>query len=79
MITMADPPVSNPTLVFTGWTLPAAGGPDVTVTLPAVVAGDPHVTPFRWSAALFVHGRRGTNANHNLRKRCRREQCESKQ
>ena len=77
VIAMVDPPGSNPTLVFLGRTLPAAGGPDVVVALPAVVAGDPHVTPIRWPAAVFVHGPRWTYADHNLRKRGRREQCES--
>ena len=79
MITMADPSVRDPTLVFTGWTLPAAGNPDIVVAFVAVVAVDPHVTPFRWPAAVFMHRRRWANADHNLRKRGRREQCESKQ
>src|SRR5208337_3142466 len=79
VIAMMYPPVSNPSLVFTGWALPPAGGPDVVVALPAMIAVDPHVTPFRRPATVFVHGRRGADANHNLRKRCRRKQCESKQ
>jgi len=68
MVTMADPPVSNPTLALMRWTLPASGGPDVTAAFPAVIAIDPHETPFRWPAALFVHGRRWANADHHLRK-----------
>jgi hypothetical protein len=65
---MVNPPVSLPTLALMGWTLPAAGGPDVVVTFIAVIAVDPHVTTFRWPATVFVHGPRWPNADHNLRK-----------
>jgi hypothetical protein len=77
MIMMFYPPVSDPALSLMGWTLPAAGNPDIVVALPAVIAIDPHKTTLRRPAALFVHGRRWANADHYLRKRCRREQCES--
>jgi hypothetical protein len=68
MIAPVNPPVRNPTLVFMGWTLPAAGGPDVVVTFIAVIAVDPYVTTFRRPAALFVDWVRGANADRNLRK-----------
>jgi hypothetical protein len=67
MIAMADPSVSLPTLALTGWTLPAAGGPDVVVTFIAVIAVDPHVATLRWPATVFVDGVRRPNADHNLR------------
>jgi hypothetical protein len=68
MITMADPPVSNPTLVFLRRTLPAAGGPDVVVAFIAVIAVYPYVATLRWPTTVFVDGVRRPNADHNLRK-----------
>jgi hypothetical protein len=76
---MFYPSVSDPALTLMGWTFPAAGNPDVVVTFVAVIAVDPHETTLRRPTALFVHRRRWANADHNLRKRCRREQCESEQ
>jgi hypothetical protein len=67
MITMVDPPVSDPALAFMGWTLPAAGGPDIVVTFIAVIAVDPYVATLRWPATVFVDRVRRPNANHNLR------------
>jgi len=79
MIAAAPPAVSDPTLVFLGRTIPATGGPDVVVAFVAVIAGDPHITPIRWPAAIFVNGRRRRDADHNLRKRCRGAKSESEQ
>jgi hypothetical protein len=79
MITMTDPSVRNPTLALMGWTLPAAWGPNVAAILPAMIAVDPDITTLRRPAALFVYRRRWANADHDLRKRCRREQSKGKQ
>ena len=79
MIVMFYPPVSDPALALMGRTLPAAGNPDVVVAIPAVIAVDPHETTLRRPAALFNDRGRGANADHYLRKRCRRQQCESEQ
>ena len=79
MVATVDPPVGNPTMVSLGWTIPAAGCPDVVIAFITVIAPDPHVTTIWWPATVFVHGPRWANADHNLRKRCRRAKCESKQ
>lgn len=45
----------------------------------AVVAVNPHVTTIGGPAAFFMDGRRRSDANHNLRKRSRRGESDSKQ
>jgi hypothetical protein len=79
MIVMFYPPVRYPARAGMWRTLPAAGNPDVAFTIPAMITVDPHETTLRRPAALFNDRGRGANADHNLRKRCRREQCESEQ
>jgi hypothetical protein len=79
MVAAVSPPVGDPALVFTGWTIPATGGPNVTVTLPTMVAVDPHVAPIRRRATAFVDRRRWANANRNLRKGGRGVESKSKQ
>jgi hypothetical protein len=66
MVAMAYPSVRNPTLVFMGWTLPAAGSPDVTAIFPAMITVDPHISTLRRPTALFNDRGRGANADHNL-------------
>jgi hypothetical protein len=44
-----------------------------------MIAVDPDITTLRRPAALFVYRRRWANADHDLRKRCRREQSKGKQ
>ena len=79
VVALVNPPVGNPTSAFMRWTLPAARRPDITATLPAVIAVNPHKAPLWRTAALFVHGGRRTDANYNLRERSRRSQGESQQ
>jgi hypothetical protein len=79
MIAAMPPAVSNPTLPFMGWTLPASRGPDVVVAFIAVISIDPHVTTIGGPAAFFVHGWRRPDANRNLRKRSHRGESESEQ
>jgi hypothetical protein len=44
-----------------------------------MIAIDPHEATLWWPAAFFNDRGRRANADHNLRKRGRRKQCESKQ
>jgi hypothetical protein len=67
-IVAVNPVVSYPTRAGMGRTIPAAGNPDIALTVPAVIPVDPHEAPFRRTAALFGDDGRGANANHNLRK-----------
>jgi hypothetical protein len=68
MIAAVDPLVRDPTLVSLGWTIPAAGGPDVVVAFVAMIAVDPYIPPIRRRRPAFVDGWRWPDANHNLRK-----------
>jgi hypothetical protein len=79
MIAFVNPLVRGPTLAGMGRTLPAAGDPDITAVVPAVIAVDPHESSLRRPTAFFDDGSRRANADHNLRERSRREQCECKQ
>ena len=74
-----DPVVGYPVLAVTGRLLVVAGRPDVMVGVIAMIAGLPHVSLSRRWAAPFIHWRRWSDANHNLRKRCRRHQSKSEQ
>jgi hypothetical protein len=62
-----NPVVRNPTSAGMGRAFPAAGYPNVTFAIPAMVAIDPHEPPLRGTAALFDDRGRWPNANHNLR------------
>ena len=67
MVAIVDPPVRDPTLVLVGWTLPAAGSPDVVVTFIAVIAVDPRIlAPGRVTTFFNDDAGRG-NANEDVR------------
>ena len=74
-----DPVMGNPTRVRMRRTIPAAGNPDVTGAIPAVIAIDPD--KFRaWArAARFNDGSGRSYTDHNLRKRGGRQQSSGKQ
>ena len=74
-----DPVVSHPMLAPLRRSIVAAGRPDIMVAFVAVIAGLPFVSLSGRRAAPFVHWRGWPNANHDLRKRCRRDQDESEQ
>jgi len=74
-----NPMMRNPACALMGRTIPAARCPDVVVPFPAVITGNPHVSPLRRRTPLFVDGRRRRDTNRNLRKRGRRNQRKSKQ
>jgi hypothetical protein len=74
-----DPVVGYPTLASMGRLLVVAGRPDIMVVVVAVIAVLPYISLPRRRAAPFVHWRGWTDANHHLRKRCRRDQGKSEQ
>jgi hypothetical protein len=74
-----DPVVGYPVLAAMGRLLVVAGRPDIMVGVVAVIAGLPHVSISRRWAAPFIHRRRWPDANHDLRKRCRRHESKSEQ
>ena len=74
-----NPVVGDPALTPMRRLLVVAGGPDIMAAVVAVIAGLPYVSlPGRW-AAPFVHWRGWSDANHDLRKRCRRDQGKGEQ
>ena len=68
-----NPFVRHPVPTWLWRTIPAAGSPNIVVALPAVVAINPHESLLRRPTAFFNDWGRGANADHNLRKRCRRK------
>jgi len=73
------PVVGHPTLPPMRRLLVAARRPDIMVAFVTVIAVLPYISiPRRW-ATPFVHWRGGPDANHDLRKRCRRDQGKSEQ
>jgi hypothetical protein len=69
-----DPVVGDPVLASLRRSIVAARRPDIMVAFVAVIAGLPFVSlAGRW-AAPFIHWRGWSHANHDLRKRCRRDQ-----
>ena len=63
-----NPVMGDPTRAGMGWTVPAAGDPDVACAIPALITVNPYEAALRrWRAALDDGGGRA-NANHNLRK-----------
>jgi len=67
-IVAVNPMVSYPARAGMGWTLPAAGDPDVAASVPSLITVNPDEATLGWPAALFDDDGRGANANHNLRK-----------
>ena len=59
--------------------LPAAGGPDVVVALPAMIAVDPHIASIRRRATPLNNRSRRPDANHDLRERGRSGERKCKQ
>ena len=74
-----DPVMGYPVLAVTGRLLVVARRPDVMVSVVAMIAGLPHVSLPGRRAAPFILWRRWADANHDLRKRCRRHQSKSEQ
>jgi hypothetical protein len=73
------PAMGNPMCAGMGWTLPAAGGPDITASVPAVVSADPDIVVTWRRSARFDDIYGGSDSNYNLCERCSREQSYSKQ
>ena len=71
-----NPVVGNPMRTGMGWTIPAAGDPDVAAAVPALISVNPHKATLWRPAALFDDDGWGANANDNLRKRSCRSQTE---
>jgi hypothetical protein len=67
-IVVVNPAMGNPVRAGMGWTIPAAGNPDVVPAVPAVIAINPNESPLRCRRAALNDGGRWANANHNLRK-----------
>jgi hypothetical protein len=63
-----DPVVGNPVRAGMGWAIPAAGDPDVTGAVPAMITGDPHKAAIGRRRTALNDGGRWANANHHLRK-----------
>lgn len=74
-----DPVVSHPMLASLRRPIIAAGRPDIMVAFVAVIAGLPFVSLSGRRSAPFIHWRGWSHANHDLRKRCRRDQGKSEQ
>ena len=80
ILTMAVfPAVGDPALASLRRSIVAAGRPDIMVAFVAVIAGLPYISLARRRTAPFVHWRGWPDANHDLRKRCRRDQGKSEQ
>lgn len=74
----ADPVMSDPAAVGMWGTVPPAGNPDITASVPALVSVDPDVAAFRrWRTTLNDRWRRA-DAYGNLRERRCRGQAEGK-
>jgi len=73
------PAMSHPHRVVMGGTFPAAGGPDIVVAFPAVIAGDPNKSALRRIATTFSDRGWRTFTMVVLRKGSRRHQAERKQ
>ena len=73
------PAMRDPVLASLRRSIIAAGRPDIMVAFVAVIAGLPFVSLAGRRPAPFVHGRGWSDANHDLRKRCRRDQGKSEQ
>ena len=81
-----NPPVStvlpamcDPDTAAMRWAHPMAMNPDVAVTVPAVVAIDPHPSRVRWMFVDLDDGCRWRNADDDLRHRDRRSETQGKQ
>jgi hypothetical protein len=74
-----DPVVGDPPLPPLGRPLVVTGCPDIMVAVVAVIPGLPNISLARRRAALLMHWRGWPDANHHLRKRCRRDQSKSEQ
>jgi hypothetical protein len=79
VIAVTNPFVGNPDGVLMRWTFPAAGGPDVMISIPAMVAVNPHEASLRRWASMFDNRWGRPDANGNLRKGSNRDERESKQ
>lgn len=67
-------PVSaDPDGMGTGWSCPAAGDPDVSAAVPAVVAADPDPAGMRARARALDTNRGWANADINVLSECRWE------
>jgi hypothetical protein len=62
------PVMGDPMRMGMGWTIPAAGNPDVAGPIPAVVSVDPNVFASWGRAARFDDGGGRSYADHDLRK-----------
>lgn len=74
-----DPVVGDPVLAPMRRPLVVAGRPNIVVGVVAMISGLPYISLSRRWAAPFVHRRGWPDANHDLRKRCRRDQGKSEQ
>jgi hypothetical protein len=73
------PVMGDPVLAVMRRTIPTAGHPDVTGSIPAMVAVDPNVLTAWRRAAGFDNGSGRSDADHDLRKRGSRHQSSSEQ
>ena len=74
-----DPVMGHPVLTPVGRLLVMARRPDVMVCVIAVIAGLPYISVSRRRPAPFIYRCGWPDANHDLRKRCRRDQSKSEQ
>jgi len=61
-----DPPMSYPARVWPGWKVPTTVYPDVSVTVPAVIAFDPDVPRTRAHGPGFDNSRGRTDPNNHF-------------
>jgi hypothetical protein len=71
--------MSNPVAAGMGRTIPVASGPDVMIAFIAMIPVDPYITPVRRWRTMLNDRRWGSDTNHDLRIRSRREHGESQQ
>ena len=60
-----DPVMGNPDPARMRRTVPAPRDPDVTGSVPTLIAGDPHVAGMRWPAIVLMDRGWGPYPDHN--------------
>ena len=73
-----DPVMRNPARSWMRWTVPAAGNPDVALTVPAVVPVNPYESALWQRGTAFDDGGRWSDANNDLCKGSCRSQTKGK-
>lgn len=73
-----NPVMRYPDSVWARWVGIASGNPDVTCSIPAVIARGPYVSGARRRTGMFHNDRRRPNADNDLRKRWRSSKSTSK-